>query len=690
MRGSISPSHLARRALVYVRQSTTMQVAEHVESKQRQYALADRAHSMGWPGSAIEVIDEDQGKSGATTEGRHGFARLAAAVAEGEVGAIFALEVSRLARSSEDWQRLLALCAVAGVVVIDEQTVYDPADRDDKMLLELKGAMSEAELHWLRLRLVGGRRNKARRGELWHVAPTGYVWRDKAFALDPDEAVQHAVRAVFARFAIEPSAYAVVRWANTTGLMFPARASGDDGTGEVRWSPLTGSRLCNVLRNPIYTGTYVYGRQPNKKVIVDGQIRVKRNLSTEPHEWWAKLDDRHPAYIDWETYVANKKKLRDNLSLPKHATGTTGAPREGAALLTGLLLCGRCGRRMRTDYETSAHRRWMYVCEGEHRHALSICWSLPGRRLDDAVSTIFLERMVPAELDVSIAIERELAVEADALAEQWKTRIEQARYEARRAERRYKAVDAENRVVARTLESEWEEKLRHVEEVEREFELARRARRIELSAEDRASIRAIAHDLPALWSSDTTPSSDRRAMLRTVIDVIAVSPIDIPNRETLVRVQWKSQHVTELRIPRPGRLATSDSACDRVQALVAKRMTDEQIAATLNYENIKRASGKPWNDIAVRRVRQRHGLACGQARPTSRPVPDRHPKTGWYSLPGAVRAFGISRRVVRYWIDRDLVRSRRDTVDGRDIRWLSIDDALVNRLRSSKTQSAKR
>jgi DNA invertase Pin-like site-specific DNA recombinase len=666
-----------------------MQVVEHVESKQRQYALADRAQSMGWSASAVEVIDEDQGKSGATAEGRHGFARLASAVADGEAGAIFALEVSRLARSSEDWQRLLALCAVAGVVVIDEQAVYDPANHDDKMLLELKGAMSEAELNWLRLRLVGGRRHKARRGELWSLAPVGYVWRDKAFALDPDEAVQRAVRSVFTRFAIEPSAYAVVRWANTTGLMFPARAAGDDGTGEVRWRPLTASRLCSALHNPIYTGTYVYGREPNKKVIVDGKIRVKRNLSAEPHEWWAKLDGRHPAYIDWETYVANKKKLRDNLSPTKHTAGTTGAPREGAALLTGLLLCGRCGRRMRTDYATAAHRRWSYVCEGEHRQASSICWSLPGHRLDEAVTKTFLERMVPAELDVSIAVERELAVEADALAEQWKARIEQARYEARRAERRYKAVDPDNRVVARTLESEWEEKLRQVEEIERDFAEARRARRIDLSAEDRASIRAIAHDLPALWRADTTPVSDRRAMLRTVIDVVAVSPIDIPHRETLVRVQWKSQHVTALRIPRPGRLATSDSARDRVQALVAKRMTDEQIAATLNGEKIQRASGKPWTPIAVRRVRQRLGLACGEARPTSRPVPDRHPKTGWYSIPGAVRVFGISRRIVRYWIDRDLVRSQHDTVDGRVTRWLSIDDTLVKRLRSSKTRSAK-
>jgi DNA invertase Pin-like site-specific DNA recombinase len=680
MRGAISRSHLERRAIVYVRQSTTMQVFEHVESKQRQYALADRAKALGWSPTAIEIIDADQGKSGATTEGRIGFARVADAVAHGEAGAIFALEVSRLARCSEDWQRLLALCAVAGVVVVDEQSIYDPADKDDKLLLDLKGTMSEAELHWLRLRLQGGRQHKARKGELWLTPATGYVWGDRGYDLDPDESVRTAVRTVFERFAIEPSAYALARWANEVGFQFPSRSA----HGELAWKPLSVGRVRELLHNPVYTGTYVYGRRPSKKVLVDGAIRVKREPGNDPNAWLVKIDKRHPAYIDWDTFVANKKKLANNVSLMNGAT--SGAPREGGALIGGLVICGRCGRRMRTDYATAERAKWLYVCF-EHMHARQVCWSVPGRRIDAAVEQMFIDRMVPSELDLSLAVERQVEGQASSLTEQWKTRLEQVRYEARRAERRYKAVDPDNRVVARTLEREWEERLREVEEVERQFADARRTRRVELSDDDRARIRELAKNLPIVWRASTTRSSERKAMLRLVIDAIALVPVDVPRRETLVRVQWKSGNVTELRVPRPAKFQTSATALRRVRQLAKQQCNDQEIADRLNREQLVTGSGREWTPEAVGYLRRRERIACGAHRPYNHPLPATHPTTGRYSVPGAMKAFGVSRRVVRGWIARGLVDAEKATVAGKPVYWLSIDERAANKLR---TRMAKR
>jgi DNA invertase Pin-like site-specific DNA recombinase len=655
-----------------------MQVFEHVESKQRQYALADRARGLGWSSSSIEIIDEDQGKSGATTEGRHGFARLAHAVAHGEAGAVFALEVSRLARSSEDWQRLLALCAVADVVVVDEQSVYDPANKDDKLLLDLKGTMSEAELHWLGLRLQGGRRHKARRGELRLSAPTGYVWGGRGFILDPDESVQRAVRLVFERFAIEPSACAVVRWANEVGFKFPSRLAGREAPDEVTWSPLTIGRIRDVLHNPTYAGVYVYGRRPTKKVLVDGDIRVKRMTGDDPNEWWVRLEDQHPAYIDWETYVNNRKKLRANLS---EGHPTTGAPREGRALLTGLLLCGRCGRRMQTDYATGTRAKWFYLCHGEHARSMRNCWSVPGAPLDAAVESIFLERMTPKELDVSLAVEKEVEHQADTLAQQWRTRLELVQYEARRAERRYKLVDPDNRVVARTLEREWEQRLRDVEEVERQYQDARRVKRVELSEEDRQRIRALAKDVPLIWRSPTTHSSDRKAMLRLVMEIITLTPIDVPRRETMICVQWKSGNVTETRVARQAKWNTSDVALERIRELTGKGLRDREIAARLNEQKLTTGSNRAWTKIAVRRIRNRHLIPPGGPRIFTPIFPARDANTGEYSVPGAAKAFDVSRRLVRYWIEKGLVDSRVERFGRRFVTWVRIDDRMARRLR---------
>jgi DNA invertase Pin-like site-specific DNA recombinase len=330
MTSKIQTQHLERRAFVYVRQSTAAQVFENPESTARQYALVERARALGWSDDAVEVIDEDLGRSGATAKDRSGFSRLAEAVAHGKAGAIFTLEVSRLARSSQDWQRLLALCAVARVVVADELAIYDPQDGDDKLLLDFKGTMSEAELHWLRLRLNGAQHRKAERGELRFPAPTGYVWRESGLEMDPDLAVRRAIGTIFERFAIEPTAHAVVRWARREGFRVSTRRSFADGTGELSWKPLGISRLKEILKSPIYAGAYAYGRRSEQKILVDGEINTVRR-SKAPDEWVALIQGAHEGYLSWESYLSNRDKMHQNSA----RRPSPGAPREGRALLTG-------------------------------------------------------------------------------------------------------------------------------------------------------------------------------------------------------------------------------------------------------------------------------------------------------------------------------------------------------------------
>jgi DNA invertase Pin-like site-specific DNA recombinase len=675
MTARIDASHLGRRACVYVRQSTAAQVFEHGESTERQYALAGRAAALGWTDPAIEVIDEDLGHSGATTEGRTGFARLVDGVVHGEVGAIFAIEVSRLARSSMDWQRLLALCAVAEVVVGDEQAVYDPADKDDKLLLDIKGTMSEAELHWIRLRLHGALQSKARRGELRIGPPTGYVWSGHRFEIDPDESVQAGIRLVFERYSVEPSAYAVARWARQQGVRIPVRRNCVGGR-ELVWNEATARRVTEILGNPVYAGVYVYGRRQRKKVIIDGEIRYKQLEGRDPEKWPVRIDGAHVGYISWEQYMNNQQKLSNNVS----RSTTQGAPREGGALLTGLLLCGQCGYRMGTAYAPSGLH--YYGCNGE-RPARYPCATLPGRALDRAVEELFLDTMVPDELELSLAVEREVDAKAQSLDRHWALRVERAEYEARHAERRYKAVDPDNRVVARTLEGEWERCLRELEQVRADYERAKREQRVELTEQDRERIRALARDLPKVWRSTTTRQADRKAMLRLVIDAVSLRAIEVPRRETLVRIAWKSGAVTELHVPRPtirDVISTSEDALARLGELAAEGVHDRQIAERLDAEGFVTGMGKRWNLDAVRNMRSSHRIpSAAPSLPTATPLPERR-QDGCYSVLGAARHFGVGKDVIRLWIAKAAVRVSRQSDRKRGALWLHVDAETERRL----------
>ncbi len=687
MRGKVSTEHLQRRAFVYVRQSTAAQVHENVESTRRQYALVERAKALGWAADAIEVIDEDLGKSGASTDGRDGFARLVDAVAYGEAGAVLALEVSRLARCSQDWQRLMSLCAVAQVALVDESSVYDPNDRDDKLLLDLKGTMSEAELHWLRLRLVGARRNKARRGELRTGAvATGYVWTGSGYVKDPDEAVRRAIEVVFARFAVEPSAWAVVRWARETGFQMPTRRELGGGSTEVEWRPLGTSRLCDLLRNPVYAGAYVYGRRPARKELRGGEIRQVRASGLEPGQWFVKLEGAHEGYLDWETYLGNQEKLRQNLA--RLGAGVRGAPREGPALLPGLAVCGRCGRRMRPQYMGRSPGGWRYYCVGERDRGQTLCWSVPGAAIDEAVEALFLRTVVPEEVELSLAVERETESQSEELARQWRARLEQAEYEARRAERRYKAVEPENRVVARTLEREWEARLQDLEELDRQYRQAGRKRVVSLTDDDRARVRELAGDLPAVWRSSTTTPAERKAMLRLAIEAVALSPMEVPRRATRVQVQWQSGAVTEVVVPwlsRRERTQTPTEAVARIRDLAGAREHDSRIADRLNAEGLRTGQGKTWNLAAVKWARRRNGIKrTAPDDPRRVPLPDQR-EDGLYSMPGVCRRFGVTAAAIEKWLANGLLHGRReDYGHHRNVWWFDLDDATAARIEARK------
>lgn len=675
MNDKIQRTHLERRAIVYLRQSTLKQLYEHRESTDRQYALRGRAIELGWREDQVEMIDEDLGQSGAGAGWRSGFQRLAEDVAQGRVGALFALEVSRLTRSSADWHRLLELCGLADVVIIDEQAVYTPRDYNDRLLLGLKGQMSEAEQYWMRLRMEGGRLNKARRGELYFHPPSGYEWDAvrSRFRFDADERVQRAVRLVFERFGIDGSAYGIVRYFARHELLLPIRVPGQD----VRWAPARESAVLRILRNPIYAGVYVFGRHEERMALVDGELRRRHKRVIAPNAWKTCLHDHHPAYIGWEEFMANQRKLDDNRT-NQSAADRRGAAREGLALLQGLALCGRCGRRMSTRYR-GTDRHGDYQCRAQ-ANAGDVCFAVAAMTIDEMIAKLLLEAVNPVELELGLAVVHETERQVNEVEGQWKLRVERARYDARLAERRYKAVDPDNRVIARTLEREWEETLLALEALEREHDEVRRRVQLEIGDQDRARILALARDLPAVWRASTTTQAERKNLLRMVITDVTLSPIDAPARMTRVQVRWETGAVSDFTVPRlrEGR-ATSPDAIDLVRVLFEDGKSDTEIAAELNRRELRTGVHEPWTVPAVQRVRYDHGLNRTQ---DSRRTPDRR-ADGLYSIHGIAARFDVRPGVVRYWVRKGWI----EPVEGRGTghtQWFDLDEAAVRRLEAAK------
>jgi DNA invertase Pin-like site-specific DNA recombinase len=585
----IRDDHWQRLAIVYVRQSTQQQVLEHRESTARQYALADRAVALGWPRAAVEVIDEDQGHSGSSAEGRSGFQRLLTEVSSDRVGLILGLEMSRLARSCKDWHALLELCAIYRTLLADADGLYDPSHYNDRLLLGLKGTMSEAELHILKSRLQQGMWNKAQRGEVLNHAPLGYVRTPgDDFAIDPDEQVQAVVRLIFAQFARRGSVNGLLRWLVRNDVKLPVRPHFGANRGELEWRRPNREALLNLLHHPIYAGAYRWGHRemdPRKKV--PGKPSTGRTFKAYD-QCRVLIRDRFPAYVDWEEFERNQQKLRDNSALGK----LLAAPRHGPSVLAGLLVCGRCGHRMLLGYmNVATHKAIRYRCQ---RDAIDYggekCQSLSGAALESFVVERLLQAVSPASLELSLAAGADIERERKQLDDYWQQRLTRSRYEAEQARRQYAAVDPEHRLVARELERRWDESLRANEALHAEYDRFARDCPRQLSPCEREQIRALAENVPALWHAASTTPQDRQTIARLLLEQVLVTVEGNTDRVD-VELRWTGGFVSRHALRRPvqtyEQLSNYRELAGRIEALRGERQTLAEIAATLNAEGFR-------------------------------------------------------------------------------------------------------
>ena len=675
----IRPDHLDRLAVIYVRQSTLFQVRENTGSTTRQYDLVKRAQDLGWTPACIQVVDQDQGQSGSSIIGRDGFQWLVAEVGLGHVGAVLSLEVSRLARSCSDWYRLLEICALTDTLVVDDEGVYDPAAHNDRLLLGFKGSMSEAELHWLRQRLQGGKMTKAEQGSLRFRLPIGLVYDPVGrIVLDPDEAVQEAVRLVFSLFEQAPSALAVVSAFAKPHLRFPTRWWGGKRADELIWSRLTHERVLNILHNPLYAGAYVYGRTKFRSRILPGEEpRVKgRTRRVKQEDWPIVLLDAHPGYIPWDQFLRNQRQLDDNRTW--RTEEHRGAVREGPSLLQGIVLCGSCGRRMSIRYQRNGSLL-MYECHQLHAQlAARTCQTLRGDRIDQAVVTCFLQAIEPAHLEVALSALDQVEARAKQVDHQWQRQIERAQYEADLGRRRYKAVDPDNRLVARSLEREWNEKLAQVEKLEREHTLLPHPAALLLTAEQRERIRRLAHDLPTIWHASTTTFVERKQLMRWLIKDVTLSKrgnvID-------VAIRWQTEALTHLAIPRYKmsweERQTSPQVVERVREL-SPTHTNAQIAALLNEEGERAGMGGSFTVSKIEWIRYAYHIPAGcPERPKAAPTGQRG--DGRYSARAAADLLNVNVSTIADWCKVGILESVRTTPLGP--RWITLTPEVIAALR---------
>jgi DNA invertase Pin-like site-specific DNA recombinase len=596
----VTASHLQRSAYLYVRQSTVRQVFENTESTQRQYALRQRAVALGWPTDRVIVIDTDLGQSGASAVDRAGFQRLVADVGMGRAGIVLGLEVSRLARNSTDWHRLLEICALTDTLILDEDGVYDPAHFNDRLLLGLKGTMSEAELHVLRARLRGGILNKARRGELRCRLPVGFVYDGERVVLDPDTQVQESVRLLFQTFARTGAVHATIKYFRTHGLLFPTRVAAGARKGELTWGPLCLGRAASALHNPWYAGAYAFGRSRWRKQ-PDGRIRYQR---LPPGEWHALIRDAHPGYISWVEY----ERIAHCLQAAAKSIGferSQGPPREGPALLQGRVVCGLCGSRMHIHYATRRGGVLVphYVCVGRGRlFGDPLCQSILGTGIDAAVATLLVEAVTPLALELTLAVQQEIQARIDEADRLRHRQVERAHYEADRARYRYMQVDPANRLVADSLEAEWNARLLTLADTQQDYERQRTADRLAVDADERQRILALATDFPAVWSDPHTPQRERKRMLALLVEDVTL----IKQRQITVAVRFRGGATTTVTLPRPLTAqqlrATHADVRAQIDALLDD-YTDAQVAHVLNERGVRTGAGDAFDPFSVQWVR---------------------------------------------------------------------------------------
>ena len=544
----LTTAHRAKLAYVYVRQSSVNQVRHHQESTELQYRLVERAVILGWPRERVHVIDEDLGKSGASGVERHGFQKLIAEIGLGNAGLVVSLDASRLARNNRDWHQLLELCSVFGVLIADGERLYDPRAYHDRLLLGLSGIMSEAELHQIRMRLHQGERQKAARGELRLPLPAGLDYdRTGAVILNPDEEVQARLHLVFDKFRELQSARAVMRYLRRNGLPLPVRPLLGPSPHEVVWREADNARVCQILQNPAYAGAYVYGRrQRDPSRCRPGSLTGTVKVAIA--DWAVCLQAAHPGYISWEEFMANQRRMADNVN--RYETGHAGAPRKGSALLQGIAVCGRCGRRMSLRYTEPNGDYPVYCCRSDRdQEGSALCQEVRALPVDALVERVLLDALAPDQIAIALAAVGQLEAESRQLERQWTLRSERARYEAKRAKRQYDAVEPENRLVARSLERAWEEKLRAVEAVEQEHARWRSQEPLIIGAAERAGLLSLGENLPRIWRAATTMAADRKRILRFVVREVVLDQKRTQGQVWL-KIVWQTGAISEHHLQR--------------------------------------------------------------------------------------------------------------------------------------------
>lgn len=640
----VSSIHLERRAFVYVRQSTTSQVEHNRESTERQYGLRDRAIALGWRHDQVSIIDKDLGITGSGLAERSGFAQMTAEVALGRAGIVLGLEVSRLARNNADWYRLLDLCGATDTLIGDGDGIYHPGLFNDRLVLGLKGTMSEAELHVLRARLNGGIRNKAERGELRRGLPVGLVFgeADGEVLLDPDEAVRGAIQTVFDRFAEVGSARRVWLHFRSEGLLFPSR---QHVRASIQWIAPTYTKMHAVLTNPVYAGAYIYGRSKSERFVDErGDVR-KRIRKRAKSQWPVFIRDHHKGFIDWATFEANQKRIQSNTHPTPHQPG--GAVREGAALLQGIARCARCSRKLCVSY-SGKFSTPAYHCPGNNiaNGRGEYCLRVGGKQIDDAVARTFIAALAPAGLEAALVAAQQIATEQDAVVAQIALQVERAHYQAQRAERRYRAVDPENRLVARGLEADWEKSLRELHAAQADLDRRKSQNGRAVSAEERAQILALGDNVERVWLAPTTTDRDRKELLRSLIEEVIVDVQRADENAHLV-LRWRGGLLSELDVhlprSRPTPIRTDDDTVELVRRLAA-HYPDAIIAGILNRQGKTTATRMRFTANRVSSLRTHWNIACFKADKTQQ-------QGDVVAIDRAAEILGIAPSTVHRWLN---------------------------------------
>ena len=645
----IGASHLSRAAYVYLRQSSPAQVEHNRESTQRQYALVTKASTLGWPAPRIVVVDEDLGLSGAGVVERSGFARLTAEVALGHVGIVLGLEVSRLARNNADWYRLIDLCGLTDTLIGDGDGIYHPALFNDRLLLGLKGTMSEAELHVLRARLNGGIRNKAARGELRRGLPVGFVWgeRDGEVRFHPDEAVSSAIRTVFAQFAALGSVRRVWLWFRSEGLSFPLQTGYG---GSVRWVDPSYIAIYHVLTNPVYAGAYAYGKSRHEVTLDRSGARRKRVRKLPRSQWSVLIPNHHQGFIDWSTYESNRARISANTHPRPHQSGG-GAVREGTALLQGLAVCGHCGRKLRTHY-TGRTASPGYHCVGSTiANGRGIyCLNIGAMQIDDAVAQAVLAALAPLGIEAALAAALRIEADHDGALAQWRLTVERASYEAQRAERRYRAIDPDNRLVARGLEAEWEKTLRDLETAKAELLRREQQRPKTLNADERRRLLALGADLSEVWRAPTTSARDKKELLRALLEEVIIAVNKNAYRSHLT-LRWRGGALAEIDLDLPRRRAapvrTDEDTVTLVRRL-AVHYPDAVIAGILNRQQRTTAYGHRFTANHVGNLRRHWNIA--RYEPPATP-----PEGEVLTIKQAAARLGVATSTIHRWLNDGII-----------------------------------